>query len=190
MILKKRAFRKKEFSIIFLLIMLSAFQNIVSQEITNNVKIAFLEKFTRFINWPDESSLADSSNIFLITIIGTDSITKEIYNFYKTRKIKGRNVKINYISNISEITECHLLFIANSEKESLEQIIDYTKERPILTISDTDGFAEKGVLINLFSLKNQLRFQINETAVKTSGLYVNFRLLNLAKIVNPVREGK
>ena len=83
-----------------------------------------------------------------------------------------------------------LIIYTNSEKDSLEQIIDYTKERPILTISDTDGFAEKGVLINLFSLKNQLRFQINETAVKTSGLYVNFRLLHLAKIVNPVREVK
>lgn len=116
MILKKRAFRKKEFLIIFLLIMLSTFQNIVSQEITNNVKIAFLEKFTRFINWPDESSLVDSSNDFLITIIGSDPITKEIYDFYKTRKIKSRDVKINSISNISEITECHLLFIQTQKK--------------------------------------------------------------------------
>ncbi len=190
MVMKMRPIRLRKFLMIFLLIMLSTFQNTVSQEVTNNVKVAFLEKFTRFINWPNESNHSISSNYFIISVVGESPLNNEIYKFYKNRKIKGKDVKINFIKEISEIDKCHLLFITNSEKERLGEIIKYTKDKPILTIGDSDGFAEQGVIINMHSKNNQLRFQINETALKFSGLYMNFKLLSLAEIVNPVGERK
>jgi len=104
------------------------------------------------------------------------------------QEIKNKRVIIKNIHNFNEIQGSHILFIAESEKKSIDQIIAITKQQPILTIGETKGFAEKGVLINFFEKDNKLRFEINETAVLKSPLQMSFYLLNSAKIVQPVEE--
>jgi hypothetical protein len=80
-----------------------------------------------------------------------------------------------------------MLFIASSAAEILSEILSNTRDKPILTVSDTNGFAAKGVLINFFLAGDKIKFEINEKAVHESGLVMSYRLLNLARIVNPGR---
>jgi hypothetical protein len=69
-------------------------------------------------------------------------------------------------------------------------ILSCTGNKPILTVSDTKGFAEKGVLINFYMMGDKIKFEINEKAVHESGLVMSYRLLNLARIVHQERGGK
>jgi len=103
---------------------------------------------------------------------------------YSKLKIKGKKVEIRYISTINEIDDCNLLFISQSENDRINQILSYTKEKPILTISDDIRFAKKGVLITLFVKNNQVGFDINQNAVQRAGLYISSLLLNLSKAIN------
>ena len=151
------------------------------------IKAAFLERFTRFIEWPEESAISDTTESFVLGIIGENPFGSILEQLYATQKIKNKAVEIHSISNLDEISGCHLLFISKSKEKELSKILSLTKDKPILTISDANGFAENGVLINLYLAENKVRFEINETAVKTSGLKISYLLLNAAKIVNPVK---
>jgi len=152
------------------------------------LKAVYLEKFSRFITWPEESLIDKPSEPFIISVIGETPLTKNLEQIYAIQEIKDKRVIIREIKHLNEIQGSHILFIAESEKKNIDKIIEITKQQPILTIGETEGFAEKGVLINFFETDNKLRFEINETAVLKSPLQMSFYLLNSARIVNPVEE--
>ncbi len=106
---------------------------------------------------------------------------------YAERKIKNKTVEIRYLSKEEEILQCHLLFITESGRDELSSILSLTKDKPILTVGDSKGFAEKGVHINFYLDEGRIRFAINESAVRQSGLQMSYRLLRSARIVNPVK---
>ena len=152
------------------------------------VKAVFLERFTRFVEWPEDADMDDPSTPFIICVIGNNPFEKILEQAYEKRRILGKPVEIRYISSLKDIAPCHLLFISSSMKVRLEEILSYTKDKSILTIGDTEGFAEKGVHINFYLREESARFTINETAVRNSSLKMDFRLLQYAKIVNPVER--
>ena len=52
------------------------------------------------------------------------------------------------------------------------------------------SIAEKGVLFNFYTASNQIKFEINEKAVRGSGLSINYLLLNVARIVEPAGDSE
>ncbi len=155
-----------------------------AQQSEYTIKAVFLEHFTRFIEWPESSNIADTSYPFFIAIIGENPFGSILDQIYTEQKIRNKKVEILYISTPDGITDCHILFVSSSNKEILPEILSRTRNKPILTVSDTKGFAENGVLINFYLAGNKIKFEINETAVHESGLVMSYRLLNLARIVN------
>lgn len=159
------------------------------------VKAAFLELVSKYIDWPPE---LDKSKTFIITVIGENPflITKKgksttgdwLTTLYETQKIKDKRVEIRYISEIEDISDCHILFVSRSMRKRLSEIIDAIREKPILTIADTEGFAKKGIYINLYIENNNTRYEINQSALKSSPLTVNYRLFEWGKRVNPIKE--
>ena len=152
------------------------------------LKAVFLERFARFIEWPEESELTDYSKPFIIAIIGEDPFGPDLEKIYSTQKIRNKRVEIRYISHANAIDECHMLFISRDQKRDLSEIIAKTRDKPILTVADTKGFADNGVYINFYLEKTMLRFEINASAVKKSKLRMSYMLLQQARIVGSLKE--
>ena len=73
----------------------------------------------------------------------------------------------------------------NQKKNKLHKIISLTRDKPILTISDAKGFAKNGDLMDFYTHDNLIRFEVNEKAVRESGLSMSYLLLKVARIVKP-----
>lgn len=67
-------------------------------------------------------------------------------------------------------------------------ILQKVKHKNILTISDSKGFAYRGVAINFIIVKGKRKFEINTDAIDRAGLRVSSQLLKLAILVKG--EGK
>lgn len=148
------------------------------------LKAAFLEKFARFTDWPDQTFEQKDSAHFIISVVGKSPFDGSLEKLYKKEKIKSRPVKIKYIQNENQIPGTHLLFIAKSEKKRLNRILDKAAKHSVLVVSDTRGFAEKGSHINLYiTPQGTLHFEINHKASKQAGLKIQVILLEIAKIV-------
>jgi hypothetical protein len=151
-------------------------------------KTALLKSFAEYIKWPEETGMKDHSKPFIIKIIGKNpfgNILEKAY-YEEKIKIKGKTVEIRYISKPEEIGNCHILFISKSIDKELEEILAVTRGKPILTIGETKGFAEKGVLFNLYIRRDEIRFEINALAMRESRLIPSSQLLSVAKIVGPL----
>lgn len=147
------------------------------------LKAAFLEKFARFTDWP-KHHFDNTNEPFVISVIGKNPFQDSLEKLYAKGRIKNRAVKIRYIKKEDQIPGSHILFICKSEKKKLTRLIKFTKDYPILIISDTKGFAQEGSHINLYIRANgTLHFEINPEASRNAGLKIQVILLEIAKII-------
>src|SRR6266511_4381492 len=77
----------------------------------------------------------------------------------------------------------HILFISRSEGDRPRAILAGLKNRPVLTVSDADGFAERGGMIRFVTDRNRIRLQLNLAATEAAHLTISSKLLRVAEIV-------
>lgn len=147
------------------------------------IKAEYLERFTRFIEWPDDSPVSNPALPFTFCVAGQNPFGTYLEDLVAQSRIKDKKAKLVFLSDLSQIDACQLLFIANSEQQNLASILGMTRGKPILTIGDSPGFAAQGTLINLYREDAYIRFEVNIDAVRKSGLRFSSRLLKLARIV-------
>ncbi len=149
----------------------------------NDYKAAFIERVTRFIEWPVQNDSVTDNNPIILTVVGENTFGASLDNLFSSTKIKNREVKLLYTNKLTDLFTSDIVFICRSEKPQLIQLLEVLTGRPILIISDTDGFAEKGAHINLFQDGDHIRYEMNVESLKKSGLRASSLLLSSAKIV-------
>ncbi len=165
---------------IFLFILFTPLPNINAQGNEYYVKAAYLEKFSRFTEWPSGSL----SNEFVITIIGRDPFKGALEEIALKYKFKNLPVRITHINEISELKKCNMLFIGELKKGNVSEITSAIKYKPVLLIGETKGYCEKGVHINFYLTdKGTIHFEINPAAIKRSGLKIDMYLLGVGKVI-------
>jgi hypothetical protein len=146
------------------------------------VKAEFLERFTRFVDWPS-AAFSGPDAPFVVCLMGSHPFGEYVDKMVRERQIKGRTTVMRRPTEAVEIAGCHLLFVAASEGPRLAKVLAVAASKPILTVADTRGFCDRGVLINFYRDDKKVRFEINTTAVKRSGLKFSSKLLKLGKLV-------
>lgn len=150
------------------------------------MKAVAIEKLSRYIQWPKEILMKNSNTPFVIGVFGETKFSALLMDIYRDKTIKGKPVEIHNFSKVNQISNCHVLYILKEAKEKLKDIIKFTRNKPILTMSDTPGFAQMGVLVNIIIQKKKICFEINETGVHQSGIKVSALIMRLARIVHPL----
>jgi len=145
------------------------------------IKSAFIYNFAKFIEWPAESFTKDQNTLDLC-IIGKDPFGDAL-DTIRDKIVKGRKLVIRQYSGIEDLKECHIIFISPSEKKNLAGILEKIKDMHMLTVSDMEGFADRGGMITLNKAENKIRLEINLDAAQQSGLKVSSKLLKLATII-------
>jgi YfiR/HmsC-like len=146
------------------------------------IKAAFLYNFSRFVEYPHD--FLSSRGSLNLCILGDDPFGPAANIIMDETAEDERKISINRIKTSKELSGCHMLFVSSSEKNNVAKIMESLAGMHILTIGDTVGFAQKGVIINFFLERNKVRFEINIHAANRAGLRISSKLLNLARIVH------
>lgn len=150
----------------------------------DEVKTAFVERFTRHVEWP-AGALPDGEP-FVACVVGDDPIADRLEALAQERTIKERALEVR---RVTALDGCHLVWIARSARGYLDEVVAATEGRPVLLVGDTDGFAERGVHLELWHEDGQVRFDANLDAARASGLEISSRLLRYARIVPDASGG-
>jgi hypothetical protein len=167
------------FGSLLLIVTLGLSESLLAQQAEEYaLKASFIERFIQFVEWPD----AEPSESFVVGIIGQDPFDGDLDAALDHLRDEGGSVEIKQVAEMSAISSCDLVFISSSEKQGIEEILDITSVRPILTIGDTEGYTKAGVIINFYVDGDRLHFKINIKAVRESGLKLDSFLLDYAEI--------
>lgn len=147
----------------------------------NALKAVFLERFTRFIEWPAISDYSNQRD-FTICVVNDTSFLNTLKDIYKNKPIKNRIVSVYNLKNTSDIKQCSMLYIGQNT-HSLATLIQEAKEHHVLTLSHQKGFANKGVIINFYLEDKRMRYEINNQVAKQSDLNISYLLLKSARLI-------
>jgi hypothetical protein len=145
------------------------------------LQAAFLYRFIDFIEWPAEMP-RENGAILTIGIIGKNPFGAAL-NALSGKTTRGKTIAIKQITTLADLRNVYVLFISPSEKDRLAQILSRTRGLSILTVSEINGFPQRGGIINLTTENNKVRFEINPSAAQRARLRISSQLLKLAKIV-------
>lgn len=178
-------YRNSQIWLIFLCLFVSSVNGFAQTDI-NTLKAVYLEKFSQFVTWPAECNIEKLDEPFIISVIGSTKLTKSLNLVYSQQEIFNKRVIVKEIIDLKDIKDCHILFIADSEKKNIQKLLYITSSLPILTVAESKGMAEKGVIINFYEENNKLRFEINESSLLKSPLKMSYYLLSTARIIDPI----
>jgi hypothetical protein len=147
------------------------------------VKAAFLFNFTKFVEWPD-SSFSDAQAPIVIGIIGDDPFGDSLTRIVAGQKAQGRTIAIIKYRREDDLRRSHVVFISASERPHSAEILAALRGASVLTVSDIDGFAETGGMMQFVMQENRVHFIVNLDAATQSKLRVSAKLLALARVIN------
>lgn len=153
------------------------------------IKAAFLLNFIQFVEWPP-TVFTNADEPFCIGVLGENPFGTALEETVQGEAINGHKIIVRHAQRTSELEDCQMIFISKSEKARLGEILADLDSRPVLTVSELDGFAQSGGDINFYLEDKKVRFEINPAAAQVEGLKVSSQLLSLGKIIQTTREGR
>ncbi len=144
------------------------------------VKAAFLLNFMQFVEWP-AGALPPAGTPLVIGVLGEDPFGLMLEQTIEGETIHGRPLTIRRARRLTDLKDCHLVFVCRSEKPNLREIASALRGYPVLTVSDVEQFCRHGGMIGLVTEGGRIRFEISQEAAEQAGLKISSKLLRLAR---------
>ncbi len=167
----------KKINIIILAILFTSLSALAQKE---RFEAIYIYNFTKKIEWPKEVGSGD----FIIGILGDSKIIPELAKVAKVKKVGSRIIAIKKYSTVSEIGNCHILYIPTDESNNISKAKEKLNSTPTLIVANKKGMAKLGAAINFIELKGKLKFELNKSNAIKRGLKISADLEKLAIIVN------
>ena len=152
------------------------------------VKAAFLYNFAKFASWP-EQSFADSSAPLQFCTLGEAPFGKALDSL-EGKNVRDRSLPVRKLASVQESVGCHVLFVSEDRETQVQDVLKAVGGKPVLTVSEIEGFCERGGIINFVTLEGKVRFEINPDAAEGAGIRLSAQLLRLAKVVSGKRADR
>lgn len=146
------------------------------------VKAAFLFNFTKFVEWPD-GSFENPQAPIVVGIIGDDPFGDDLGRIIAGQKVQGRSLVIRRERWGDDLRRCQVLFVSASEHEHSARILGSVQSAGVLTVSDMEGFAEAGGVIEFVIEEKRVHFIVNLDAATQGRLRMSAKLLALARVI-------
>jgi hypothetical protein len=141
------------------------------------VKAVFLANFFKFVEWPT----GDRS--YRLCIYGSDPFGEHV-RILDGMRIRGKTLEIRRPVSVRAVNDCNILFISSSERRRIRALLDATRGLNLLTVGDTEGYAQEGVMVNFYIDASKVKFEINLDSIKRSRIGVSSQLLKLGRMVD------
>jgi hypothetical protein len=150
------------------------------------LKTAIIGRIAEFVRWPAECGLDDTERPFEFVVLGETPLWQHLFSYYWDRgvNIAGHRVFIRRAKDIDAIGRPHLLFVGPSFSERLEEVVRVLGQMPVLTVGDTDGYAGRGIAVNLYVSGELIRFEASRRAFERHRLSPSYQMMALARLID------
>lgn len=146
------------------------------------VKAAYLFNFAKFVEWPPDTFRSPDAPLE-ICVIGLNPFGHDLEGSIAGKTVGGHRLQIFTLPRTRDARFCQIVFIANSEKSQIPEILQSLTGASVLTVGDTSGFTDDGGMINFVWDGDRVRFEANVDAAEHAHLRISARLLTVAKLV-------
>lgn len=144
------------------------------------VKARLLRTLLDYVAWPKaQTDLPESREVVVLGLSPFEGHLDKEVSF-----ITGAAaLRTCYARRLPSACRGCVVFICSSEEENLPQILSRLKGMPILTVGDTPGFVERGVMIGMTMVDGRIQLEVNLRSLRDVGLDLSPQLLRKATII-------
>jgi uncharacterized protein DUF4154 len=114
-----------------------------AQDVTESaLKAAFIYNFAKFTEWP--ADLLSGAEPFVLCVLGDSAVSDALERTVKARELAGHSLTVTYLEPGAPPRTCHVLYVSGVTPARAAQLVARTRDVPVLTISDLDGFTGAG----------------------------------------------
>lgn len=150
------------------------------------LKAAFIYQIARFVEWPSPTEPLTGTPLarapLRLCVFGGNPFGPAL-DTIRGKLVNERRLEVSQLDTKADTRECNILFIADPAERHIERIAAISRGAGMLTIGDTQGFAQRGAVVNFFPENGKIRFEINPEASRRAGLKISSQLLKLARII-------
>jgi hypothetical protein len=147
-------------------------------------KAMFLYRFGQFVEWP-APAFASSKSPMIIGVLDADPLERELQKIVRNKNLNGHPLAVCR-GTPSNLTQCRILFVGDTEKKQLPEIFSALGTAPVLTVGEKDDFLENGGMINFVLENGRVRFDVAPAAAQKAGLKMSSQLLMMARRTVPL----
>jgi hypothetical protein len=150
-------------------------------------KASFIGRMLRFVEWPEDANEPRGAR-FPFCVAGEPFLSFTLAGELHGTKIQGREVEVRWVKKDVDLRGCDAMFFAGALKGANERWLQKVKGARVLTFGEGKSFLEEGGMIQISYQNEIVHFEVNLDCVRSVGLRIDARLLELAKGVT--RGGK
>lgn len=141
------------------------------------IKAAYLYNFLRFIEWPDD---VEASNH--ICIVGHNGEFRGAVGSLRNLSINEHPIIIKFAEdlNLQGLGNCKIIFVTAGANRRQKMIANIIRNKSILTVGESRGFADQRGIINFVKENDKIRFEINLTAANKASIRIPSKILRIA----------
>jgi hypothetical protein len=146
--------------------------------VEQDIKAGLLYNFLRYTEWP-----AAHAGPAVVCVYGSDPFAGRLAPMAQ-RTVNQRPIELRRLRAPSQAGACTLLFVNANERAAWPGLQAQLARSNVLTVSDYEGFAASGGMIEFTRNGRRIGVTINTSAVAAANLVVQERLLRLAQTVS------
>ncbi|HET8861089.1 YfiR family protein [Marivirga sp.] len=140
----------------------------------------FFYSFTKYIEWPAEKKKGD----FIIGVVGESEIIPLLKEMAEIKKVGDRNIKVVQLEQVKKGEYFHILFVPSEQNQNFPSIKTALNGEPCLLVTESEGMAKKGSMINFKDVDGKLKFEMNTKILESTGLKVSQELTRFGEEIN------
>lgn len=147
----------------------------------SDLEAVFLFHFTQFVEWPTNAFAATNSP-FVIGILGDHPVGAALRDVIRGETVRGRELVLRVFRHPDEVRQCHMLFLVEGEEASVPRVLSRLRGQPVLLVSEVDGFAQRGGMIEFVTDQKKIKLKINVESAHAADLVISSKLLRVAEV--------
>lgn len=142
------------------------------------LKAAYLFNFIQFTQWP-----VPPDEPFRLCVLGSTPLDEQLAKLEGKPVLSGLHISVRHVAPRESFAGCHALYVDDSQRSQVDEVLGRLAGAPVLTITDGDGLADKGVMIEIHKREARLGFEVNLKVARRANLTFSSRMLKLASYV-------
>lgn len=148
------------------------------------LKAEVLLKVLSYVQWPSGPEPAGWP--IDIVVVGKSPFGTYLDDYARARTIQRRPIRVRYQAKAADVGPCHAIFICRSEAGRADAVLAWARNHQVLTVSDDESLARRGVMVNLVLEGHLVRLAVSPSAAAAAGITLT-RLLPYTRILPPAR---
>jgi YfiR/HmsC-like len=138
------------------------------------VKAAYTFNLIKFVEFPTER------RPLLLCVLGDPGMGDMMKQMLDGRSTDAGQIWVLPSPAGAALENCSVIYLADANPNAVRRVLERSRGRAVLTIGESDNFAEQGGLIALVKEGDHIQIDVNLEASQRAGIKISSRVLNLA----------